>query len=68
MARKDDFRRASDPETWDYRHKRTDPEYLENNERRRMRKNQLADVAIQRLFLFSLMFFLATLGVAGWLS
>lgn len=69
--REEEYRKwtkSSDLENWDYRRPKTPSEYVKNNVRRRMRKDQIGDVITQRLFLFSLMFFLATLGVAGWLS
>lgn len=56
------------PESWDYREPRTPDEYIKNNRRRNEESNRVVDVAIQRLFVFSLLFFLFVVGIAGWLS
>ena len=56
------------PESWDYRKPRTPAEYIKNNRRRNEESNRVVDVAIQRLFVFSLLFFLFVVGIAGWLS
>lgn len=50
--------RRSDPESWDPDRPRSAEEYLANNRRRRLRREQRADAIILRLLTFSIAFFL----------
>ena len=59
---------SSDPEFWDYKNPRSASEYIKNNGRRRNRKQQVENAITQKLFVFSLLFFLFSVGIAGWLS
>ncbi len=59
---------ATNPENYDYENPRTAEEYLDNNERRELRRTQIEDVVVQKQLTFSLLFLAATIAVVRWLS